>query len=107
MKEIPTVRYQCEICKKIYDQKGFALKCESRPISQDKGVKVGDTVKILKGEGKGQLAKVSSTWLVDLWWGHYAADAYHHTVMIAADLEKNGRYDGTRQLCFTDYEPLK
>lgn len=34
-------------------------RCESMPITQNRGVKVGDTVKITKGQGTGQLAKVT------------------------------------------------
>ena len=36
--------YHCGICNARYTTPEAALKCEQRPVTQDKGVKVGDIV---------------------------------------------------------------
>lgn len=94
-------KYQCEICQKIYDHEAQAIKCESRPIQHDRGVKVGDIVKIINGDGKGEKAKVTRIGIFDAEYGHYQADAYHHSVYLLADCIESF---GSRQLAFTDYE---
>lgn len=41
MKEL--IKFQCEICKEVYDEKEDALKCEKTPI-QKIGVSIGDKI---------------------------------------------------------------
>ena len=94
--------YMCEVCKQIYSTITQANICEQRPIREDKGVKVGDTVKITNGAGTGELAKVTKVYVVDPEWGHYAADRYAHTVALIADLYSYG----TRVLTYDSYEVL-
>ena len=94
--------YTCEICGRAWGNESIALKCESRPVTQDKGVKVGDEVKILRGDGIGEIAIVTSVGIYDMEWGHYAWEHYWHTVFVVADLPSGG----TRQLSFDCYEPV-
>lgn len=58
-------KYQCDLCHTWYNSKEEAERCESRPISQDKGVKVGDIVTITQGDGTGKQAKVTSVFVYD------------------------------------------
>jgi hypothetical protein len=104
MKAIPTTEYQCEICKHVYDTQDKALKCESRPVSQDRGVKIGDRVLITGGDGKGHLCEVSEIGIHDMEWGHYAADRYWHTVCVGGKVIGSW---GHRALTFDDYEVVK
>ncbi len=94
-------QYQCEICEHVYGTEEAALECESRPISGDKGVKVGDRVRITQGEGVRRFGTVVRRWIYDMNWGHYAAKRYWHTVGLSADLDGSW---GTRQLTMDDYE---
>jgi len=103
MKEITRKYYACEICRQLYDCKEEALECESKPISQDKGIKVGDKVRITQGEGKGQVAIVTDIYVTDKEWGHYARERYWHTIKLCAKLS-NGC---SRILTFDSYQCLK
>lgn len=103
--EILTVtRYKCSICSAVYDSKASAEACEAKPISQDKGVKVGDVVRITHGDGAGELATVETVRIVDREWGHYAWERYWHTVELTAKLHKS---PGHRHLLFDSYEPCR
>lgn len=104
METILEVNYKCSICGTTYKDEKSAYDCEEKPISQDKGVKVGDKVFILSGDGTGEIATVKRRMVVDKSWGHYAWERYWHTVMISADID--GSY-GSRQLTFDAYEPVK
>jgi hypothetical protein len=59
MTRVTITKYECDVCHEVYDTAEAAHRCESRPITQDKGVKVGDTVRITEGYGPGRLAKVT------------------------------------------------
>lgn len=100
MKEITTKFYQCEICEEKYPEQKAAVNCESKPLSQDKGVKVGDVVLVTQGEGTGEKAVVTSLSVVDQYWGHHAWKRYWHTRTIMVDLPNNS---GSRFLTFDDY----
>jgi len=69
MKTITRKFYQCSICDEEYSTKKEALSCENKPISKDRGVKIGDTVLITGGQGTGQKGKVTRKWIVDKYWG--------------------------------------
>ena len=56
--EIVPTFYKCAVCGHVYDTKDEAESCSSRPVSQDKGVGVGDTVLITSGDGRGETATV-------------------------------------------------
>jgi hypothetical protein len=102
METINLVRYKCSICGTTYDIEKEALECESRPISQDKGVKIGDKVFITRGDGSGNIATVSSVFVYDKHWGHYFWETYWHTIGLTAKLDDA---PGSRQLTFDSYEP--
>jgi hypothetical protein len=101
MKPIQQTIYKCEICGHTYSNEKDALDCESQPISQDKGVKVGDKVLITNGDGKGELGTVETVYIIDKEWGHYAWKRYWHTVALTASLDKSY---GHRMLTFDSYE---
>lgn len=103
MEELLVTRYKCQTCGKVYDRLENAEECEKRPVSQDKGVKVGDVVKITAGDGAGLTATVESVFVIDREWGHYAWERYWHTVALTAKV--NGSY-GHRMLTFDNYETL-
>jgi hypothetical protein len=97
---VPATLYLCEICKRAYQSEAAAKECETRSISEDKGVKVGDRVRVLRGDGVGVLATVESVIVYDREWGHYAWERYWHTIGLIARLDTWGH----RQLTFDDYE---
>lgn len=103
MKAIPATKYQCETCKTEYASEGDALRCESRPIMHDRGVKIGDEVLITGGDGKGMRCKVESVFILSRDWGHYAWERYWHTVGVSGPVI--GSY-GHRMLPFDSYEPI-
>lgn len=103
MKTITKTEYRCDLCGAEYQTEDSARVCESRPVSEDKGVQVGDTVRVLTGDGAGQLATVKSRTVIDREWGHYAWERYWHTVGILADMKDSY---GSRFLTFDSYEKV-
>lgn len=104
MKTITRKFYKCSICDEEYSTKKEALSCESKPISQDKGVKVGDTILITGGEGARKQAKVTRKYIIDKYWGHHVWKRYWHTVALNADIIDSW---GSRMLTFDHYEVIK
>ena len=104
MKTVELKRYQCEICGAQYANEAEAKRCESVPRREDKGVKPGDLVRVLSGDGAGRLATVTSVFVYDKDWGHYAAERYWHTVGVTAKIVDDW---GSRQLTFDAYEVKK
>lgn len=102
MKTQSVDRFQCEKCRTWYDSSDAAQRCEKRPITQDRGVKVGDTIRIIRGDGQGR-GVVESLFVIDKDWGHYAAERYWHTIGLTAKCADSW---GHRMLTFDDYEPL-
>lgn len=100
MKAIQSQHYKCDICGAVFDTEQQARKCESRPVTQDRGVKVGDVVTVLSGDGAGKKARVDSIRIADCAWGHYAWDRYWHTPVLSAKLL--GEW-GSRTLTFDAY----
>ncbi len=94
--------YQCETCGTSYSSEELAKKCESRPITQDRGVQNGDKVRIIRGDGQG-LATVEGRHVYSREWGHYAWERYWHTVGLTAKCDEGY---GHRQLTFDDYEVI-
>lgn len=96
--------YTCTKCEHAYPTLEEAEECESRQITHDKGVKVGDIVRITQGDGKGQKAKVTDINIIDKNWGHYAWERYWHTVSVTAELIEDW---GARHLTFDSYEVIR
>jgi hypothetical protein len=96
-------RYSCHTCKQVYDDRASADLCESRPIIEDRGVKVGDLVLITGGDGAGKKARVETVYIVDKDWGHYAWERYWHTVALTAKVEDSW---GHRMLVFDQYKTI-
>lgn len=103
MKTNQVQTYTCEICNKTYNTAEGALKCESKPVTKDKGVEVGDRVLVTNGEGRGHYAVVTHVGVHDKEWGHYHWERYWHTVFVSADLV--GSY-GSRTLSFDSYDTV-
>ena len=101
MKTLRVTRYKCSTCGKVYDSKASAEACEAKPVSHDKGVKVGDVVRITQGDGTGELATVETVYVVDREWGSYAWERYWHTVALIAKVNDGW---GHRILTFDSYE---
>jgi len=104
MEKIQIIKFKCSICEELYNSETEAKECESKPVSWDKGAKIGDIVKIIKGDGAGSQGRVTARFIYDRSWGHYAWKRYWHTVGIKADIIGGW---GTRQLTFDDYEVIK
>jgi len=104
MNKVTITKYKCSVCGALYDSESEALKCEPRPITQDKGVKIGDNVIITSGDGAGAEAKVTNISVIDKQWGHYAWERYWHTVAVSADIIGS---HGSRFLTFDSYKPAK
>jgi len=103
MKVITKQFYQCEVCNEQYNTSGEAIKCEKRPVTKDKGVKVGDRVKVTIGEGTGESALVTQINILSKDYGHYLWRKYWHTVALIVDFD-NG---GTRNILFDTYETIE
>lgn len=103
MKQFSVQRFKCETCGHVYETAAEAVKCETKPVTQDKDVKIGDTIRIVRGEGQG-LAKVEERFIIDKDWGHYAWERYWHTVGLSAKCIDAGW--GHRMLTFDDYEVI-
>jgi len=103
MKKITKVYYQCEICGQQYLTKEDALECESKPITKDKGVMVGDEVLITRGGGEGKRGKVTFIKIVTKDWGHHFWTRYWHTVALEVDVINSY---GCRFLTFEDYKVI-
>jgi hypothetical protein len=93
-------KYQCEICQRLYNTEGEAAECEARPVVHDRGVKVGDTVRITRGSGAGEKALVSRIGVHEPGWG---PAQYDHSVFLVGDVINSW---GSRQLSFDSYEVL-
>ena len=103
MKIIKDIKYECDICGEKYNTKKEALSCESKTVSKDKGVKIGDVVLITDGEGAGIKAKVTKKCINSKYWGHYAWERYWHTVSLEADVIDGY---GMRFLTYDQYEKI-
>jgi hypothetical protein len=101
METITQTLFKCSICKHAYSTEKEALDCESKPVEHDRGVKVGDKVRITNGEGVHEQATVTDVYVVDRHWGHYAWKKYWHTVAVNAKLDNSW---GSRMLTFDSYE---
>ena len=96
MREI--IEYECEVCGRAYRDKEDAATCEAKPVQNDKGVKVGDVVRITSGSGAGQFAKVTAITVQERGWG---PAIYDHSVALIADVIGSL---GSRLLTFDSYE---
>jgi len=94
-------RYQCELCKRIYETQEEAINCESTPVTNDKGVKIGDMVLITSGDGNGKRLRVTSIGVTQKGWG---PAKYDHSVFLTGDVIDSW---GSRQLNYNAYEVLK
>lgn len=102
--EVLTIkRYRCQTCGTIYESEKTANDCESRPVLQDKGVTIGDLVRVTGGDGAGGEAIVKSRFIINRDYGHHAWQRYWHTVGLTAKLVSGL---GHRQLTFDNYEPV-
>ena len=99
---VTITKYKCAICGAMYDTFTAAESCESRPVRQDKGVKIGDRVRVTAGDGVGRLGPVEAVIIFDKEWGHYAWERYWHTVGVTAALDEGFH----RLLTFDSYEKL-
>lgn len=84
-------QYLCSVCNATYPTPEAAQACELRPVTHDRGAIVGSTVRILRGDGTGEFATVTSRWV----------DPERHEALISADLIHTW---GTRVLGCDDYE---
>lgn len=99
MKTEQTIFYVCEICGNKYEERAAAVHCESigGPL-MDKGAKIGDRVKILRGDGAGMIGEIDRIFVFSPGWG---PACYSHTRGLNAKII--GSF-GHRQLCYDDYE---
>lgn len=103
MKTKHTTIYECEICHYTFGSIDDALVCESKPVTGDKGVKVGDKVRVFRGDGAGDdYAKVKKVFVFEKNWGHYLWERYWHTVGLVVDFVDGG----SRTLTFDDYDTV-
>jgi hypothetical protein len=100
MKRIEIVKYECEKCGARYDSPHSAQQCESKPIREDRGVKIGDEVLITSGDGAGLRCKIES---VGVHRPDYGPSAYAHTVYLSGKVIGSW---GHRQLSFDSYKTI-
>lgn len=101
MKIVKKLLYQCEICDEKYDTEKEALACEKKPVTEDIGVKVGDTVMCTGGQGAGNNCTVTRISVISKYWGHHMWKRYWHTIALHVDFKL-----GSRMLTFDDYRVL-
>lgn len=92
--------YRCRTCRHVFTSQSSADACEGKPVTYDRGVKVGDKVRITDGDGKGSTATVECIHIIDREWGHYAWERYWHTVALTAKVDNSY---GHRMLTFDNY----
>ncbi len=102
MRLINTTSYGCEICGEEFKTEAEALECEKQPVTQSKGVKVGEIINIITGQGIGR-GEVTTVYIIQKSWGHYAWKRYWHTEAITAKCLNSY---GERVLTFDDYNAL-
>ncbi len=93
-------KYQCEVCKRLYNTETEAGACESRGVAHDRGVRIGDLVLITRGDGAGKKLRVTSTGVHEPGWGPARFD---HSVFLVGDVIDSW---GSRQLTYDSYEVL-
>ena len=98
MKTETSTKYICEICGAKYNSSAEAIQCESIPVKHDKGVKVGDKVRITAGDGIGLLCTVENVCVYSPGWG---PPIYDHAVYMVGKVEGSW---GHRQLSHNSYE---
>ena len=100
MEVLHLTKYKCSTCGAVYDTEKGAQDCEARKVTHDRGVKIGDIVRITRGDGVGHTGTVERVYVLTKDWGHYAWEQYWHTV--ALEVRVNGSW-GHRMLTFDDY----
>jgi len=96
-----TTQYACPVCGCQYETNSEAMDCASHPISENRGVGIGDVVRITRGDGRGEFAKVIRVGILSKYYGHYQWEKLWHTIYVEADLIESF---GTRMLSFDNYE---
>lgn len=87
----------CKVCKAWYEDWGNAVACATKKVTHDKGVLVGDEVKITNGPLKETIAKVINIQLVYMY-----NEKYWHTVGVYVKMPK----EKVGFLTHDNYEPL-
>ncbi len=83
--------YLCSVCNAPHGTPDAARDCEARPVIHDIGAIPGATVRILRGDGTGELATVTERWV----------DPERHEALISSNLIHTW---GSRVLARGDYE---
>lgn len=96
------VTYKCSICGHEYEKISEAQSCESQPVTMDRGVKVGDNILCINGQGAGEVCRVEAVHIIDKYWAHYAWQRYWHTIV----LDVKFPIGGNRWLTYDDYSVL-
>jgi hypothetical protein len=105
--------HRCPTCGAEYRTQWLADKCQSRPVLHDRGVRVGDWVRVKTGKHKGLVARVEGVRIVTggfTWW---MWGRYWHTValdvLIRIQQGKRGeRTNGVPDvLMFDEYEVVR
>jgi hypothetical protein len=105
MKKLTYGGYVCQICNMEYPAQEWALKCESKPVTKDKGVQVGDIVLITKGVGVGEPAKVIKRLIFSCRWQVGDWEQYWHTAGVHVILRSSSELvTFSRALTFDNYE---
>lgn len=101
MKTLTITKYQCETCGSMYDKEDAAKACEAIPRIYDKGVKIGDLVRITSGDGTGLKCKVDSIRVLEPSWG---PKRYAHSVVVSGEVVGSW---GSRMLTWDAYEIIE
>ena len=101
MKTVTTTTYVCEVCGQGYDTPAEAIVCEARPVTHDRGVKVGDTVIVSAGDGTDCKALVTSLGVTKTGWG---PKVFNHSVVLCGDILEVRDKGFSRVLHFDSYK---
>ena len=88
MKTETVNKYVCEICTQSYITSEEAMSCERQPVSQDKGVKIGDNIFIPKYN---EIAKVIDIFILSGDHRYVFCGRYWHTIAIIVEFNEGGR----------------
>lgn len=105
VQKVQVTQYRCLICGTLYTHEFYANECAAKPVTHDY-IKVGDVVRIIKGDGAGHTATVETVSIIGNDWDDldYRRKYWHTTHL---QVEVNHPDFHKRFLVFDHYRTIK